>query len=103
MSTAHIVCRKCGFKIGTPFECWCDAPAHFIVTCPRCGYRGVYSYADIVVANKERCVEKCRELVGLRERLYTAVGLPLLADAVSTVLVNIVQMLLGAEQKEEDK
>jgi len=103
MSTAYIVCRNCGYRIGTPFECWCDAPIHFVVTCPKCGYRGVYSYASLVVADKEKCEEECKKVAGLRERFYTAIGLSLLADALSTIMVNIIQMLTTEEQKEENK
>lgn|GEM_PF-1313793 len=44
----YIVCRGCGYRIDLPFRLRSEAPIHFAVTCPRCGYRDVYSYADIV-------------------------------------------------------
>jgi predicted nucleic-acid-binding Zn-ribbon protein len=101
MNYAYIICRKCGYRIGTVFECWCDAPIHFVVTCPKCGYRGVYSYASLIADKK--CEEKCKKVAELRERFYTATGLSLLADALSTIMVNIKQMLTTEEQKEENK
>ena len=54
---SYVVCRKCSHKINVVF-CHCDSPIHFVVICPKCGYRGIYSYADIVDA------EECRELCG---------------------------------------
>jgi len=103
MSSAYIVCRKCGYRIGTPFECWCDAPIHFVVTCPKCGYRDVYNYTSLVVADREKCEEECKKMAGLRERLYTAIGLSLLTDALSTIIVNTMQMLLDTEEKKENR
>jgi DNA-directed RNA polymerase subunit RPC12/RpoP len=44
----HIVCRNCGYRIPLSFRLRTEAPIHFVVACPSCGYRGVYSYADVV-------------------------------------------------------
>jgi hypothetical protein len=44
----YIICRSCGYRIDLPFRLRTEAPIHFAATCLRCGYRGVYSYADIV-------------------------------------------------------
>ena len=46
--TTHIICRCCGYKITLGFRLRSEAPIHFVVACPRCGYRGVYSYVDVV-------------------------------------------------------
>jgi hypothetical protein len=103
MSTAYIVCRKCGSRIGTPFICRCDAPAHFVATCPRCGYRGVYSDTDIVEPDEKMCRESCEKLAGFSEKLYTCTGLSMLVDAVATMVLNIAKMLFGTEEEKEDK
>jgi len=103
VSTAYIVCRRCGYRIGTPFVCHCDAPLHFAVTCPKCGYRGVYSYADLIEQDKEACKESCKKASELKQRLGTYIGLSMLVDAIITVAVNIVQMLTTEEQKEGNK
>jgi len=44
----YIICRNCGYRIDLPFRLRSEAPIHFVVSCPRCGYRGIYSDADIV-------------------------------------------------------
>jgi len=44
----YIICRNCGYRIDLLFRLRSEAPIHFVVTCPRCGYRGVYSDVDIV-------------------------------------------------------
>jgi len=44
----YIICRNCGYRIDLLFRLRSEVPIHFVVTCPRCGYRGVYSDVDIV-------------------------------------------------------
>ena len=44
----YIVCRRCSYRFPLSFRLRTEAPIHFVVACPRCGYRGVYSDVDIV-------------------------------------------------------
>jgi uncharacterized protein (DUF2225 family) len=103
MNYACIVCRNCGYKIQTPFVCWCDAPVHFIVTCPKCGYRAVYSDTDLVVHNKEECEKSCKEAASISEKILTSMGISILIDAIMSVATNVIQALATEEQKEENK
>jgi len=45
---SHVTCRKCGSRIRLAVRLRSLAPAMFTATCPSCGFRGVYSYVDIV-------------------------------------------------------
>ena len=103
MNYAYIVCRMCGFRVSTPFVCRCDALPHFIVTCPRCGCRGVYSYENLVEPNEKMCRESCEKSAELSEKLYTYTGLSMLVDAIATVVLNVARMLSGTEEEKENK
>ena len=43
----YIVCRRCSYRFPLSFRLRTEALIHFVITCPRCGYRGVYSDVDI--------------------------------------------------------
>jgi hypothetical protein len=103
MNTAYIVCRGCGSRIYTPFICRCDAPPHFVATCPRCGYRGVYSYEDLAEQDEKMCRESCEKVSNFKQKLDTYIGLSMLVDAVTTVMANVAKMLFDTEEKKEDK
>jgi DNA-directed RNA polymerase subunit RPC12/RpoP len=47
MST-YVVCRWCGSRIPLAIRLRSQAPTIFTITCPVCGFRGKYSYVDVV-------------------------------------------------------
>jgi DNA-directed RNA polymerase subunit RPC12/RpoP len=47
MST-YVICRRCGSRIPLAVRLRSLAPVIFTVTCPVCGFRGKYSYVDVV-------------------------------------------------------
>jgi len=104
VNTAYLVCRNCGYKIQTPFVCWCDAPIHFIATCPKCGYRGVYSYTDLVVHNEEECKKSCRKLAEIKQKIDTDIATLIFADILKTILKAVDEAITESlKQKEENK
>ncbi|MCC6022918.1 MAG: hypothetical protein LM560_07435 [Desulfurococcaceae archaeon] len=59
--TAYVICRRCGFKIPLVIKLRSEAPILFYATCPACGFRDLYSYADVVEEGVYRSVcEVCR-------------------------------------------
>jgi len=46
--TIYVVCKRCGFKIPLAVRLRSEAPFLFSATCPSCGFKGVYSYAEII-------------------------------------------------------
>jgi DNA-directed RNA polymerase len=87
---SYVVCRKCSHKINVPF-CHCDSPIHFVATCSKCGYRGVYSYADIVDA--EECKELCNYVYVLREKLMKLHTTILIYTSTETLIQQLKRLI----------
>jgi predicted RNA-binding Zn-ribbon protein involved in translation (DUF1610 family) len=45
---SYVVCRRCGARIPLAVRLRSQAPIIFSATCPNCGFKGKYSYVDIV-------------------------------------------------------
>ncbi len=60
---SHVTCRKCGSRIPLAVRLRSQAPVIFSATCPNCGFRDAYSYADIVEEGVYRA--RC-EVCGVR-------------------------------------
>jgi DNA-directed RNA polymerase subunit RPC12/RpoP len=45
---SYVICRKCCSRIQLDVRLRSLAPIMFVATCPSCGFRGTYSYVDIV-------------------------------------------------------
>lgn len=46
--TAYVICKRCGFKIPLAVKLRSEAPVFFSAMCPSCGFKGVYSYTEII-------------------------------------------------------
>jgi DNA-directed RNA polymerase subunit RPC12/RpoP len=47
-AVSYVVCRRCGSRVPLAVRLRSQAPIIFAATCPACGFRGKYSYVDIV-------------------------------------------------------
>jgi DNA-directed RNA polymerase subunit RPC12/RpoP len=68
---AHVRCSRCGTPIELVIECGCEAPTFFTATCPKCGFRDVYTYVNVVDSDPQKCEEVCREVREFRQALET--------------------------------
>jgi predicted nucleic acid-binding Zn ribbon protein len=68
---AHVRCSRCGTPIELVIDCYCEAPTFFTATCPKCGFRDVYSYVNVIDSDPRKCVEVCREVLEFRQALST--------------------------------
>lgn len=64
-------CSRCGTPIELVIDCYCEAPTLFTATCPKCGFRDVYTYVNVVDSDLRKCEDVCREVREFRQALTT--------------------------------
>jgi uncharacterized protein (DUF2225 family) len=70
-------------------------PVIFIFICPKCGYRGIYSYASI--EESEQCKKKCKRAIEILEHLLEIARIAELYSAMQNIDKQL-KRLLGEEQ-----
>jgi hypothetical protein len=69
----------------------------FVFICPKCGYRGVYGYQNII--DSEKCKEKCKRSIEILERLLKIIQAVELYSLIQNIDKQLKRLLF--EEKED--